>query len=168
MDGIPPALASDMPELPRWDAYFDERQDIQLDDRGGTFRHGSLSIRGVLPGSSWSKLEGWRSKCPLPAREVCDALCRRVYTAGSKGAVLFCLHGCGYTGLTWSLIAAAVKDRCGSLHAATPAAMCSVEIHCMPCARLPLLPHLAWRLSQGWRLAGIAWWPWTCGAMGRL
>ena len=46
------------------------------------------------------------------------ALQRRVYMAGSKGAVLFCLHGCGYTGLTWSLIAAAVKDRCASLQAA--------------------------------------------------
>jgi hypothetical protein len=36
----------------------------------------------------------------------------RVYLAGSSGAVLFCLHGCGYTGLTWALVAAAVKDRC--------------------------------------------------------
>lgn len=37
-------------------------------------------------------------------------LCR-VYVAGSKGAVIYCLHGCGYTGLTWALVAAAVKDR---------------------------------------------------------
>ena len=35
----------------------------------------------------------------------------RVYTAGSGSAVLFCLHGCGYTGLTWAAVAAAVKDR---------------------------------------------------------
>lgn len=38
------------------------------------------------------------------------ALCR-VYVAGTKGAVIYCLHGCGYTGLTWALVAAAVKDR---------------------------------------------------------
>ena len=31
--------------------------------------------------------------------------------AGSGTAVVFCLHGCGYTGLTWAAVAAAVKDR---------------------------------------------------------
>lgn len=35
----------------------------------------------------------------------------RLYLSGSTGPVLYCLHGGGYTGLTWSLVAAAVKDR---------------------------------------------------------
>lgn len=43
----------------------------------------------------------------------CSA-CGRVYMAGSGSAVLFCLHGCGYTGLTWAAVAAAVKDRFAS------------------------------------------------------
>ncbi|WIA30381.1 hypothetical protein OEZ86_000467 [Tetradesmus obliquus] len=34
-----------------------------------------------------------------------------VYTAGSSGAVVLCLHGGGYTGLTWSLVAKHLKDR---------------------------------------------------------
>ena len=38
--GIPalPA-AGDVPELHPWDHYFDEQQDVELEDRGGTFRH---------------------------------------------------------------------------------------------------------------------------------
>lgn len=47
--------------------------------------------------------------------------------AGSKGAVLFCLHGCGYTGLTWSLVAAAVKDRCARRHQQCQAARVSTH-----------------------------------------
>jgi hypothetical protein len=35
----------------------------------------------------------------------------RVYTAGSEGPVVFCIHGGGYTGLTWSLMAAHLKDK---------------------------------------------------------
>lgn len=35
-----------------------------------------------------------------------------VYTAGSEGAVVLCLHGGGYTGLTWSLVAQRLKARC--------------------------------------------------------
>jgi uncharacterized membrane protein YgcG len=35
-----------------------------------------------------------------------------VYTAGTKGAAVFCIHGGGYTGLTWSLVAQSLKDRC--------------------------------------------------------
>ncbi|CAG9464918.1 unnamed protein product [Pedinophyceae sp. YPF-701] len=33
----------------------------------------------------------------------------RVYRAGDEGAVLFCLHGGGYTGLSWSLLARELK-----------------------------------------------------------
>lgn len=39
----------------------------------------------------------------------------QVYTAGSSGPVLFCVHGGGYTGLSFSLIADAMKDRCALL-----------------------------------------------------
>lgn len=35
-----------------------------------------------------------------------------VYTAGSTGPVLFCIHGGGYTGLTWALIASRMKSTC--------------------------------------------------------
>lgn len=34
-----------------------------------------------------------------------------VYSAGKSGPVLLCLHGGGYTGLTWSLVAAKLKDK---------------------------------------------------------
>lgn len=34
-----------------------------------------------------------------------------VYTAGSSGPVVLCVHGCGYTGLTWSLVANCLKDK---------------------------------------------------------
>ncbi|GMH32638.1 hypothetical protein BSKO_00472 [Bryopsis sp. KO-2023] len=56
----------------RWDLYWDDYQDVRLDDRNGTFR---------------------------------------VYTAGSSGPVVLCLHGGGYTALTWSLAAQLLKDR---------------------------------------------------------
>ncbi|KAI7836178.1 hypothetical protein COHA_009945 [Chlorella ohadii] len=35
-----------------------------------------------------------------------------VYTAGSSGPVVLCLHGGGYTGLSWALIARQLKDKC--------------------------------------------------------
>jgi hypothetical protein len=41
-------------------------------------------------------------------------LCRGTFTtymAGSSGAVVFCLHGGGYTGLTWSLVAKQLKQQ---------------------------------------------------------
>ena len=47
--------------------------------------------------------------------------------AGASGAVLFCLHGCGYTGLTWAAVAAALKDRCGDM----PKASCCQTEMCL-------------------------------------
>ncbi|PRW60955.1 phosphatase methylesterase 1 [Chlorella sorokiniana] len=35
-----------------------------------------------------------------------------VCTAGSSGPVVLCLHGGGYTGLSWALIARRLKDKC--------------------------------------------------------
>eukprot|EP00878_Enallax_costatus_P021011 GHUV01022228.1.p1 GENE.GHUV01022228.1~~GHUV01022228.1.p1 ORF type:complete len:138 (+),score=11.03 GHUV01022228.1:249-662(+) len=55
---------------------------------------------------SWE--EYWDSKqlVDVPGRGSFNA-----YTAGSGNAVVFCLHGGGYTGLTWSLVARQLKDR---------------------------------------------------------
>lgn len=44
----------------------------------------------------------------------------RVYLAGAGSAVLFCLHGGGYCGLTWALVAAALKSECGPSLASAP------------------------------------------------
>lgn len=41
-------------------------------------------------------------------------LCRgsfNVYSCGSSGPVVLCIHGGGYTGLTWSLVAEKLKDK---------------------------------------------------------
>ncbi len=35
-----------------------------------------------------------------------------MYTAGASGPVVLCVHGGGYTGLTWSLMAHKLKDTC--------------------------------------------------------
>jgi len=35
----------------------------------------------------------------------------RVYQAGTEGPVVFCLHGGGYSGLTWALLAKELKGR---------------------------------------------------------
>lgn len=35
-----------------------------------------------------------------------------VYIAGDKGPVVFCLHGAGYTGLTFALVAEQLSSEC--------------------------------------------------------
>ena len=96
------------------------------------------SVAGMLAGT-WLQL-----------REHVKVWCR-IYTAGAQGPVLFCLHGCGYTGLTWALVAAAVKDRCAAaadtileLSSAAGQALC-VSVRCMQEPQTPgyQLPHLA-------------------------
>jgi hypothetical protein len=45
---------------------------------------------------------------------LCNVVCRGTFTtymAGTAGAVVFCLHGGGYTGLTWSLVAQQLKQQ---------------------------------------------------------
>ena len=43
IDGLPSSvLPAVEPELQPWDHYFDDLQDICLEERGGTFRHDSL------------------------------------------------------------------------------------------------------------------------------
>ena len=44
----------------------------------------------------------------------------RVYLAGAGPAVLFCVHGGGYCGLTWALVAAALKSECGPSLSSAP------------------------------------------------
>lgn len=56
-----------------------------------------------------------------------------VYTAGASGAVVLCLHGAGYTGLTWSLVAAALRGRCA---AAVAAAVAQWILPCRGCHSL--------------------------------
>ena len=34
-----------------------------------------------------------------------------MYQAGSSGPLVYCIHGGGYTGLTWALVASKLKDR---------------------------------------------------------
>jgi len=36
----------------------------------------------------------------------------RVYFAGNKGPIFFCLHGAGHSALSWALVAGLVKDTC--------------------------------------------------------
>lgn len=59
-----------------------------------------------------------------------------VYTAGEKGAVVFCVHGGGYTGLTWSLVARQLKDR--RVPQRRAAARARGRAPGKPCASVPL------------------------------
>ncbi|KAL4854217.1 Protein phosphatase methylesterase 1 [Chlorella vulgaris] len=66
-------------------------------------RHASLPL--PLP---WTAYFDSRQRVWCPERQATF----NVYTAGSSGPVLLCLHGGGYTGLSWSLLAQQLKDRC--------------------------------------------------------
>ncbi|MEW5312926.1 MAG: hypothetical protein WDW38_004524 [Sanguina aurantia] len=73
---------------------------------------GLSSSSGGRGGSEGVKLSSWEQY--WDRKDVCKLEDRgsfNVYTAGDKGAVLLCLHGGGYTGLTWSLVAKQLKDR---------------------------------------------------------
>ncbi|MEW5299451.1 MAG: hypothetical protein WDW36_002468 [Sanguina aurantia] len=73
---------------------------------------GPGSSSGRRGGSEGVKLSSWEQY--WDRKDVCELQDRgsfNVYTAGDKGAVLLCLHGGGYTGLTWSLVAKQLKDR---------------------------------------------------------
>eukprot|EP00882_Tetradesmus_deserticola_P021238 GHRQ01022991.1.p2 GENE.GHRQ01022991.1~~GHRQ01022991.1.p2 ORF type:complete len:137 (+),score=16.11 GHRQ01022991.1:380-790(+) len=65
------------------------------------------SSRHSIEQHSWR--EYWDSKQQV---DVAGRGSFNVYQAGSAGAVVLCLHGGGYTGLTWSLVAQHLKDRC--------------------------------------------------------
>lgn len=63
-------------------------------------RHGTTPL-------PWDQYWDQQQKVELPDRHGTF----NVYSAGTKGAVLFLLHGAGYTGLTWSLVAKSLKDK---------------------------------------------------------
>ena len=57
----------------------------------------------------------------VPCLSLSRSACR-VYLAGTTGPVVFCLHGGGYSGLTWALLAKPLKGRyhCSHAHANSP------------------------------------------------
>mmetsp|Transcript_17840 Transcript_17840/g.38383 ORF Transcript_17840/g.38383 Transcript_17840/m.38383 type:complete len:374 (+) Transcript_17840:102-1223(+) len=64
------------------------------------------SRRAAPKPATWDKYWSKNFKVDLPGRGTFN-----VYTAGEEGPVVLCLHGGGYTGLTWSLVAAKLKDK---------------------------------------------------------
>eukprot|EP00879_Flechtneria_rotunda_P005408 GHRR01005699.1.p1 GENE.GHRR01005699.1~~GHRR01005699.1.p1 ORF type:complete len:437 (+),score=84.88 GHRR01005699.1:148-1311(+) len=64
------------------------------------------SSRSHIQQHSWDEYWDSKQQVEMPGRGAFN-----VYQAGSTGAVVFCLHGGGYTGLTWSLVARQLKDR---------------------------------------------------------
>ncbi|KAF8069435.1 protein phosphatase methylesterase 1 [Scenedesmus sp. PABB004] len=62
--------------------------------------------RAPIEQHAWDEYWDERRSLELPGRGSFN-----VYTAGGEGAVVLCLHGGGYTGLTWSLVARQLKDR---------------------------------------------------------
>jgi len=68
----------------------------------------SVSIRHQCQLTPWDKYFDKSEDLELHDREGSF----RVYTAGTSGPVVFCLHGGGYTGLTWALFAAHLKGEC--------------------------------------------------------
>lgn len=62
------------------------------------------AVRPACAGSPWRvQLCGLLPSTPTPVPST--------LAAGNSGPVLLCLHGGGYTGLSWALIARALKDR---------------------------------------------------------
>jgi len=59
---------------------------------------------GATKPVGWERWWDERRTVAVPGRGAFN-----VYSAGSAGPVLLCLHGGGYTGLTWSLVAAKLK-----------------------------------------------------------
>lgn len=63
----------------------------------------------------------------------------RIYQAGTEGPVVFCLHGGGYSGLTWALLAKQLKGvECWLL---TREAMGALQLQTMQTCQLR---HLCW------------------------
>ncbi|XP_066348971.1 uncharacterized protein [Miscanthus floridulus] len=71
-----------------WSAYFDEERRVAIPDTDDVFNPNLLGTE--------------RLRC---------CCCFNVYTAGSEGPVVFCLHGGGYSGLSFALAASRMKDK---------------------------------------------------------
>lgn len=69
-----------------------------------------------------------------------------VYIAGHQGPVLFCLHGAGYTGLTFALVAEELSKECAF----------TASLHLAP---------LYLKVMTDFATAGTGSWPWTSGTM---
>ncbi|KAG2499014.1 hypothetical protein HYH03_003200 [Edaphochlamys debaryana] len=62
--------------------------------------------RGAFAVGNWKAYWDRREEVTLPGRGTFN-----VYSAGEAGPVVLCVHGGGYSGLTWSLVAKRLKDR---------------------------------------------------------
>ncbi|KXZ52855.1 hypothetical protein GPECTOR_8g237 [Gonium pectorale] len=63
--------------------------------------------RGSVSLPSWGAYWDKKLEVHLPSRGGTF----NVYLAGQQGPVVFCVHGGGYSGLTWSLVARKLKDK---------------------------------------------------------
>lgn len=151
--------------LPSWDAYWDARQEVDVPSRWGQ----GPGCREAAAACACVHLHG--TGTPLTDRARRGGRFN-VYAAGALGPVILCCHGGGYTGLTWSLMAAHLKDKWvqwpghGTQRAEQRAIVCS----CRSCAQLRV-KHQATGARSAARLpsppcarAGTAWLRQTCGA----
>ena len=65
--------------------------------------------------------------------------CCRLYIAGQTGPVVFCLHGGGYTGLTWAVMAASAAGQVIEMQ-------CSGQAPGLAQSRLQLFTCPLWQL----------------------
>lgn len=86
---------------PDWSAYWDGKHTVELPDRLVT------DALGALERLSTQVVITPPSRPPAFRRHGRF----NVYTAGSTGPVVLCIHGGGYTGLTWSLVAPLLKSK---------------------------------------------------------
>ena len=122
---MPAARETDAVEHSEWSDFFDRQEDIEIPSRSGTFRQGRASLVKMstfqhgpkLVAFSWSMQSGSHLCTSLKTYCPCS---RRIYTAGKEGPILLCLHGGGYTGLTWAPLAKRVKKRCAVFHISRP------------------------------------------------
>ena len=64
-------------------------------------------LRSQVSADSWQRYWDRKEAVHLPQRGGTW----NVYMAGDSGPVVFCVHGGGYSGLTWSLVAKKLKDK---------------------------------------------------------
>lgn len=102
--------------LGSWDSYWDSRQDVEVPGRYDNERlltqHNAQTEDSK---HSSSTVNQQRTPACVVDRVNTHAHAHRgtftTYMAGSSGAVVYCLHGGGYTGLTWSLVATQLKQQ---------------------------------------------------------
>lgn len=95
---IPPRAAKFAPV--EWRQYFSECQDVN------TPRCAPPRPRCQAPASSLAP----HLRLPPPSH-LRSGDTFRLYLSGTEGPVIYCLHGAGYTGLTWALVAFSLKEK---------------------------------------------------------